>query len=225
MSIPHPSTKSYRAAIFDLDGTLADTLRDIADSVNHVLQRHGLPPHPAESYRDMVGNGFTNLIRVAVPFSLRDDTAAVDFILNEAKEYYASHSLVATKPYPGILPMLEELARRGARLAVLSNKPDPMARAMVEALFPGIPFTAVRGEVGGMPRKPDPRAALVIAESTGLAAREWIFVGDSDVDMKTAVAAGMGALGATWGYRDSETLLAAGADLLLPAPARILDFF
>lgn len=214
-----------RGVLFDLDGTLADTIDDIAAAVNVVLHRYGYPEHEVYSYRSMVGNGFANLIRQALPSEVAGIESVFQAIFAESKQFYASHSIVKTKAYPGVDQLLDKLSDRGISIAVLSNKPDSMAKGMVRALFPRIAFMEVRGEIEGSPRKPDPSSALQIVASGPFQPKEWLFVGDSDVDMKTALAAGMGAIGASWGYRSREALLEAGAETILETPLELLSWF
>ena len=214
-----------QAAIFDLDGTLADTIGDIGAAVNSLLSERGYPLHDNAVYKRMVGNGFANLMRRALPASVAADETLFAALAREAASRYAARSLETTRPFEGIPAMLETLARRGVRCAVLSNKPDDMTKNMVEALFPSTRFLAVLGDRPGVPRKPDPQEALAIAASSGIPAERWAFIGDSDVVMRTGRAAGMTALGASWGYRSVDELLAGGASAILKTPSDILDRF
>lgn len=214
-----------QAIIFDLDGTLADTIGDIGSAVNSLLAERGYPTHDIAAYKRMVGNGFANLMRRALPASVAADETLFTALAREAASRYAARSLETTRPFEGIPAMLETLARRGVRCAVLSNKPDDMTKNMVEALFPSTRFLAVLGDRPGVPRKPDPQEALAIAASSGIPAERWAFIGDSDVDMRTGRAAGMTALGASWGYRSVDELLAGGASAILKTPSDILDRF
>jgi phosphoglycolate phosphatase len=210
-----------QAVIFDLDGTLADTIEDIAASVNRSLALRGFPTHGIPHFKLMVGNGFKNLVRIALPEAERRDDL-VEEMRAEASAYYAEHLVVATRPYPGIPELLAELGKRGLPHAVLSNKPDALAKRLVEAIFPKAGFAFVRGEVEAFPRKPAPDSALDLAARIGLAAGEIVYLGDSDVDMATAQNAGMVAVGAAWGFRGAAELEAAGAKLVIRKPQELL---
>ncbi|MFP4563177.1 MAG: HAD family hydrolase [Spirochaetia bacterium] len=209
-----------RAIIFDLDGTLADTLADLTDVTNAVLADNGFPGHAEEAYRDMVGWGLTNLIVRALPEDRRRDET-VNALAAELLRRYTREPVIKTRPYPGILSMLEELEERGIPMSVLSNKADPVARRVVERILPGKRFTAVRGAVDGVPKKPDPRSALEIGESMGFPPEKVLFIGDSTVDMHTARAAGMIPAGVSWGFRPPEELLREGAEFIFEKPREI----
>jgi phosphoglycolate phosphatase len=211
-------TSSLEAVIFDLDGTLADTILDLGAAVNSVLERHGLPLHPSADYRRMVGRGFSLLMQQALPGHLVSDPERFSELAAEAAREYSLHALDTTKPFPGIAELLDRLAASRILMAVLSNKPDAMTKSMVSALFPGIPFIEVSGDREGIPRKPDPAAARAIAQKSGIPARRWAFVGDSGVDMATGKAAGMLPVGVAWGYRNREELHSEGAAALIESP-------
>ena len=200
-----------RAALFDLDGTLLDSLHDIAVAMNHALATEGLPTHPLAAYRSFVGEGVRLLVSRAVPADRAEAHAAV---LEHYRAHYAEHLLDHTRPFPGIPALLADLEAAGVRLAVLSNKPDAATRRLVEALLPQVSFGAVYGERTGVPRKPDPTAALAIAAELGVPPAACAFIGDTAVDMDTARAAGMLGVGVTWGFRDVEELQAHGARAL-----------
>lgn len=200
-----------RAVLFDLDGTLVDSLHDIASALNAALEAHGLPSHPLESYRRFVGEGVANLVRRALP---KGSEALFDPIIADYRVRYSDNMLRATRPYPGIADALISLQRRRIRLAVLSNKPDLATSRLVAHFFPRT-FEVVYGERMGLPRKPDPRVALEIAAALGVRPPEVAFVGDTRVDMNTARAAGMLPVGVTWGFRDEEELRSTGAQILV----------
>jgi phosphoglycolate phosphatase len=200
-----------RAAVFDLDGTLLNSLGDIALAMNHALAHHGLPTHPLPDYRHFVGEGVRVLVARAVPAGREDQHEAV---LATYRAFYAEHMLDNTRPYPGIPEVLARLEAEGVKLAVLSNKPDGATRRLVAALLPQVPFGAVYGERPGVPRKPDPTAALGVAAELGVAPGDCAFIGDTAVDMGTARAAGMYGVGVTWGFRDVEELQSHGARAL-----------
>jgi phosphoglycolate phosphatase len=212
------------AVIFDLDGTLADTIGDLATVVNAVLAAHDFPLHPFSSYKTMVGNGFSSLMERALPAQAVEDDRLFAAILAEASSIYASDLLNTTKPYPGIPELLSALQAREIRCAVLSNKPDEMTRHMVSSLFPRVPFLAVMGDKVSRPKKPDPSNALTIAALAGIPPSRFAFVGDSGVDMETAKSSGMLPLGASWGYRSIAELEAHGAAAILEQPSDLLKY-
>ncbi len=217
-------TLTPQAVLFDLDGTLADTIEDLGGAFNTVLASRGYPTFPVDSYKAMVGNGFLALTKRALPPEAAVDENLVEAINAEAEELYSQHFLDLTQPFPGILELLEALSERKVLLAVLSNKPDRMVKTIVGSLFPSTRFFAADGNKPQMPYKPDPTAALSIVAQTGIPAPQWCFVGDSGVDMKTGRAAGMLPMGAAWGYRSREELMAGGAAALLESPLDLLAF-
>jgi phosphoglycolate phosphatase len=210
-----------KLVIFDLDGTLADTILDLSGSVQVSLKKRGLPCHSIPEYKLMVGNGFSTLVRRALPPELRD-TPLQEEIRAEATAYYAAHPLDATAPYPGIVPLLEELDSRGIRKAVVSNKPHKLAIAVVEGLFPGALVIDIRGEKPEFPRKPDPACVLDLAAKAEVKPEEALYVGDSNVDVATAHNAHMKVAGAAWGFRGADELREAGADYIAQKPEEIL---
>jgi phosphoglycolate phosphatase len=211
--------KRLRAAMFDLDGTLADTLADIAACGNAALEALGRSPLPVTRYRYLAGQGARALVRDAL--GVPEDDPRIEQGLRYFLERQLAHGMDRTKPYPGVPEMLDEMTRRGWRLAVLSNKPHAATVAMIERLFARWRFDAVRGQRDGGPLKPDPAQALEIAGELGIPPDEWMYLGDTRVDMLTARAAGMWAVGALWGFRDAEELKAAGADALLVHPREL----
>ncbi len=215
---------SIGAVIFDLDGTLVNSLADLAGATNYVLAGAGYPVHPVEAYRYFAGNGLGMLLRRALPTGQPASEEAYAELLERVRQRYDAHWHDQTVPYPGMTGLLEELMRRGLPSMVLSNKPDPWVAPCVEHFFPGARFEVVRGALPGVPHKPDPQAALELAARVGIAPERVAFVGDSGVDMSTAVNAGMQGFGATWGFREREELLTAGARALLEQPADLLDW-
>ncbi|RJS15764.1 HAD family hydrolase [Corallococcus sp. H22C18031201] len=197
-----------RAVLFDLDGTLVDSLGDIAWAMNRALAHHGLPIHPEPAYLRFVGEGVKQLVRRAVPEGREDMHAPV---LATYHAEYDGHLFDRTQPYPGVHAMLTALAEDGVRLGVLSNKSDDFVKRLVARLLPGVGFAAVYGERVGVPRKPDPTAALALAEELGARPEDCGFVGDTPIDMDTASAAGMFSVGVTWGFRPEAELRAHGA--------------
>lgn len=212
-----------RAVIFDLDGTLADTIDDLAGAVNYCLGSRGFPEHDVESYKLMVGEGLRLLVSRSLPASSRSDQL-IDEIVADASARYAEHCLDMTRAYPGIAELLSALAERGLATAVLSNKPDALTRKVVDGLFPWRPFRVVRGEIADFPRKPDPASALDICAALGARPGETIYLGDSAVDMMTAAAAGFMAIGAAWGFRGEAELRGAGARAVIARPLDLVEY-
>lgn len=211
----------YRAIIFDLDGTLLNTLDDLGNAVNRTLEAEGLPTHPIAAYRYFVGNGARTMIRRALPEERRDE-ATTTRCLEIFRDDYARHWNVDTKPYDGVADMLDALAARDLRLAVLSNKPDADTKRCVAELLPNWEFELVLGQRDGIPHKPDPTGAIEIAEALGVPASTILYVGDTAVDMQTAAAARMFPAGALWGFRPRQELEASGARAFLAHPLEIL---
>lgn len=209
----------YRAVIFDLDGTLVDTLEDIAESVNQVLTRLSLPTHPVESYRHKVGSGNRVLVARALP---EDRQELVEPVLQSQLSYYEKHFYDHSRAYPGVEELLGKLGEMGLKLAVLSNKPDNFVLSLTERCFGNDYFQIRRGQRAGTPLKPDPTSALGVADEMGVSPGETIFVGDSGVDMQTARNAGMLAVGVAWGFRDWEELEAGGCEVFIERPEDLL---
>ena len=212
----------YHAILFDLDGTLLNTLEDLANAANDALSAFGLPTHPIDAYRYFVGEGAKNLMKNALPPSHRAEEM-IHQSLARFRENYERMWDKHTRPYDGVPEMLTELQSRRIACAVLSNKPDDFTRKCVEQLLPAWQFACVFGQREGVPRKPDPAAALDIARTFGRDPAEILYLGDSGTDMKTAVAAGMFPVGALWGFREREELLANGAKALIARPAELLN--
>jgi phosphoglycolate phosphatase len=210
--------QNIKAVIFDLDGTLIDTLRDIAQSVNQALEKLGFSPHPVDAYRLKVGNG----ARIMVLRSLPDDHQhLVDAVLKHQREYYTDHCYDHTQPYPGITEMLGELKKASLKLAVLSNKSDHFTHRLVNHFFPAGLFDIIRGQLPDVPLKPDPAPARAIAERFGLDPEKIVFVGDTAVDMQTARRAGMFAIGVSWGFRDRDELEQNGCNTIIEHPMQL----
>ena len=213
----------FKAVIFDLDGTLLNTLEDLADSMNCVLERNRLPRHDLAAYKYFVGDGIDMLVQRALPFEVASENEFQRFV-REMKAEYAGRWLNKTKPYPGILEMLAAFAAAGFETAVLSNKPDDATSAIVKSLMPAHTFRLVLGATAERPKKPDPSAALEIASRFNISPRDFLFIGDTSIDMLTALAAGMFPVGVLWGFRPAEELLAAGAKLLLKEAADLIPW-
>jgi phosphoglycolate phosphatase len=211
----------YKAVLFDLDGTLLDTLEDIADSVNTVLHRIGFPGHSLEEYKYFIGDGVEHLASRALPEGQRD-AASVDGMVVAVREEYNRRWADKTRPYEGVPELLDALTARGVKMAVLSNKPDDFTRLTVSRLLPRWRFDAVVGAQPNGPYKPDPAAAIEIADRLGVPPGEFVYLGDGDADMKTAVAAGMYPVGALWGFRSRGELTAGGAKEVIEHPTDLI---
>lgn len=191
----------HRLVLFDLDGTLLDTLDDLSEAVNHALGLRGLPLHSRAEYMTMVGHGVRNLVVQALPAEMQTDDALVDAALADFKAYYTAHIDVHTHPYPGMQELVNRLHREGVYLAIASNKFQEGTDYLVGKFFPGIPFVAVLGNRPGCPLKPDPEIVGVALRRSGVSLEEAILVGDSATDMKTAANGGIASIAVSWGYR------------------------
>ena len=211
-----------KLVIFDLDGTLVDSLEDLGAAVNYALALRGLPQHTDDEYRRMVGHGVRNLVRQALERSLAAPEAGAasgavsDELISECladfKGYYSSHIDVHTRPYPGIRELLSELHRRGVLLAVATNKFQSGAEHIVREFFPGIPFVAILGNRDGYPLKPSPEIVEEVLQQGRLSREEAVLVGDSPTDMRTAHNGGIDSIAVSWGYRTRDDLLAVLAE-------------
>ena len=203
----------FATVIFDLDGTLLDTLGDLAAAGERVCAANGWPPHPQSAYKKFVGNGIPKLVERFAPPEHRDP-AALTGALEQFRAEYAAHMLDTTHPYPGIPPLLAALQSAGVQMAVYSNKADEFAKSIVTHYFPGVRFAAVHGARPGVPAKPDPQGVNLLLAELGADPARTLFVGDSDVDVYTAHNAGLPCCGVLWGFRGQAELAAAGADCL-----------
>jgi phosphoglycolate phosphatase len=215
-------TNGFQAIIFDLDGTLLDTLADIGDSVNLMLAEYGFPGHTTDDYRRFIGNGIRMLVTRALPIEGRSEEL-VAACVRRAREIYWENWNRKTRPYDGITDLLDQLKTRGLPLAVLSNKPHDFTVRYVHAYFDRWDFKVVMGQNDHFPVKPDPASALDIARQMGLAPESFLFVGDSAVDMKTAEAASMHAVGVAWGFRGPKELRENGCQTLVSHPLEIIE--
>lgn len=215
--------KQYKGIIFDLDGTLINTLEDLADSVNEALERMGYPVWPVEAYRFKVGRGFRNLMENSVPEDVREDDGVIGQMLEFFVEAYDRRYMDKSRPYDGIDGLLDELVKGGIFLAVNSNKRTDYTEKLIDKLFHRIPFVGVFGERAGVPKKPDPAGALELCERMGLEPEEVLYVGDSGTDMKTGKNAGMDTVGVGWGFRGFAELKENGAVYLAGTVQDILD--
>jgi phosphoglycolate phosphatase len=211
-----------KAVIFDLDGTLIDSIEDLADSMNTVLRSLGHQIHAVESYRYMVGDGVRNLVERALPETAQDDVH-VELSLDKFKEEYRVRWTAKTHPYDGIPDLLDELEARKIRMNILSNKIDHFTKLTVSRFFPRNTFDYVMGALPTTPKKPDPFGALLIAQKLGIPAHQFIFLGDTNTDMRTAVSAGMFPVGALWGFRPEEELRESGASEVIAHPTDLLS--
>lgn len=210
-----------KAMLFDLDGTLLNTLEDIASACNQALQDHGFPPHSTEAYRKMVGNGFDILVRRALPQNLAPGDNEIAAITAQARRIYAENLHVKTEPYAGIGKALRELANKNLLLGVYSNKQDELSKLLISRFFPDIDFFTVTGARPGYPLKPNPQVLLELLAQVSVSATDAAYVGDSDVDILTAKNAKVFSIGAGWGFRGMRELGEAGANLVLEKPEQL----
>jgi phosphoglycolate phosphatase len=210
-------TVRFDAVLFDLDGTLLNTLEDIADAANRVLARRRFPAHPVDAYRHFVGEGARVLVWRLLPQDARTEEL-VDVMYAEFRMEYSRNWNAKTKPYDGISEMLDGLVDRGLKIAVLSNKPNDFTQRCVGELLPRWTFDAVLGHHAGIPPKPDPTGALHISRELRVPPARMLLVGDSSIDMETALAAGMTPAGVLWGFRDRDVLEKSGARAVIAAP-------
>ncbi len=211
-----------KLCIFDLDGTLINSLQDLAEAMNFALQNSGFPTHPTEDYRQLVGSGVSVLADRAVGECQPYTAAVKDRILSDFSDYYTVHCLDHTRPYPGIDRLLQQLRQNGILCAVNSNKPDAFTKAIVDRLFPSKPFAAIRGKVDGCERKPSPEGALAIMKLADCTPENTVYIGDSNVDGQTAANAGVRFYGVSWGFRSVQELLQSGAAAVAESPEELL---
>ncbi len=210
----------YEAVIFDLDGTLIDTLKDLALSVNYALEQFEMPVHEIDDYRMMVGDGIVKLIERALPDDRMD---MINEVMASQVEYYKEHLFDNTALYPGIENMLKELKASGVKLAVLSNKQQERTREMVRRFFSSDIFDYVAGANDDIPLKPEPTPALFVANQMSVEAEKVVFVGDTSIDMQTAVNATMLPVGVQWGFRDDKELYEHGCSIILNSPDELIS--
>ena len=213
----------FKAVIFDLDGTLLNTLEDLADATNIVLRSLGHREHDLQTYKYFVGNGIETLVKRALPKSQRRGEnlhRCVELMKSEYARRWTNNS----RPYPGISELLERFIISGYQLNILSNKADEATQQIVAGLLHRWRFNAVQGATAATPKKPDPTAALNIAAQCGITPRETLFLGDSSIDMQTARACGMYGIGVLWGFRPAEELIAGGARMLIHKPQDLLPW-
>ena len=210
----------YDTYIFDLDGTLLDTLQDLATSVNYALRQHDMPEHSIDDIRRFVGNGVRKLMERAVPDGAQNplfESAFATF-----RQYYMQHSLDTTRPYDGIPEMLDELKRRGCRMAVVSNKMMAATQELIAHFFPQIEVAIGEHEAEGIRKKPAPDTVREALRQLGVTTKNAVYVGDSDVDIETAYNSGLPCISVLWGFRDRDFLLSHGATTLISCPEELL---
>lgn len=218
-----PTTEKPRFAnvIFDLDGTLLDTLADLADSCNHICAQHGWPTHDYSAYCYFIGNGAAKLVERAIPEFARGGEEGQQ-ALNEFLTYYEQHKADKTCPYAGMPELVDALKTAGVKVAVLTNKPDAAAGPVMEQYYPGV-FELVQGGLPGVPLKPDPAPVHKLMERMGADRADTLFVGDSNVDIQTAKNSGLAGCGVLWGFRSRRELEGEGADYIAATPQELLN--
>lgn len=213
-----------KAIIFDLDGTLVDTIESIRAAINNTLRHYSFPEQSYEEVRKAIGSGARNLVLRVIPESERANERLIGDLLNHYNGEYETTFRMADSCYPGMRETLEDLSRRGYKIAILSNKPDRFVKEMADMLFPGGEILCARGQ-SALPIKPDPTSALQVARILGVPPESCAFVGDSDVDIMTAKNARMRSVGVSWGYRGAEVLRESGADVIINRPEELLTLF
>ena len=211
----------YKVGIFDLDGTLADTVESMAYAANRALRRLGLPEQPTEQFKTFAGDGAKELIRRCLRASGDEKCSRFEEMQRLYRAYFGENCMYHVHPYAGIRPLLETMKRQGMKLAVLSNKPHAQAVDVVEKIFGKGCFDYVQGQTEGIPRKPNPVGALHIAEYFGVKRSECLYIGDTNTDMQTGKGAGMFTVGVLWGFRTREELEKNDADWIARHPSEI----
>ena len=211
----------YKAIIFDLDGTLLNSLIDIADSVNLVLEKHNLPTHQLDDYKLFIGNGLEKLVERALPENVTNNE--FNKYLSEIREVYSNNQISKTKPYDGVLEMLSELQKRNISINILSNKPIDFTKMVVKHFLGDFKFENVLGAREGIPKKPNPQAVFEIIENLGIDKSEVLYVGDTGTDMQTAENADLTSVGVLWGFRDMEELVENNADYIIEEASKIIS--
>lgn len=212
---------TFKAVLFDLDGTLLDTIDDISHLINGIFRKYGFPSHDRESYKRFIGEG----IFIAIKRALAKEEAEEEIILKIAGEIaieFPKLGIVKTKPYKGILELVDELKKRNIRMSIFSNRPDKSTQLLVKHFFKNSTFEIITGATPELPLKPDPFVAIKIAKQMNIPVNKFCYLGDSDVDMQTAIAANMHPVGVLWGFRPKEELLKNGAKTLLAKPKDLL---
>ena len=220
--------KNYKACLFDLDGTLVDTIADIAYAANHSLEEMGYPPCEEESYKYKVGNGMRMICKRALPEEVREDEQILQDMIRRYDQYYSAHCCDRSRAYPGIPELIRDLRKAGVLLAVISNKPHPQTQIVMQTIFQyhddKNDFFYVQGQCDRFPRKPEPEVLLDCIARTGLPKEEIIYVGDSNVDVEFARRAGIPCIGVTWGFRGREELEEAGAAYIAETAEEVFSY-
>lgn len=207
--------------IFDLDGTLLDTLDDLCAAVNHALRTHGLPERTTQEIRSFLGNGIRRLMQLSVPENM--DEEDFENVFSTFRTYYVAHCMDSTRPYPGIIPLLEALKASNVKMAIVSNKVHTAVQELNQRFFDRYMTTAV-GESATVRRKPNPDAVLRALQEMGSLRERALYVGDSEVDIETARNAGIPCVTVLWGFRDRDFLMRSGAETCIDRPSGLLDF-
>ena len=206
--------KKFTHVIFDLDGTLLDTLEDLADATNWVCEQHGWPVYPVEAYKQFIGNGAAKLLERVVPAGVEITSELRARTMEEFTQRYTAEASQKTAPYPGMPQLVQRLKKAGITIAVLTNKPDGAAGPVVDRYYPGV-FDVVQGALPDAPTKPDPTLLFKLMERIGAKQETTLFVGDSNVDIQTAKNGGLTGCGVLWGFRTRQELQEEGADFLV----------
>jgi phosphoglycolate phosphatase len=213
----------YKAVLFDLDGTLIDTVDDIGDAANRVLSNRKFPTHSISTYRLFIGEGVRMLLTRALPEEDRNQDLITDCLKEFIEDYRCNYN-VKTTLYDGVPELLDMLTLRGLKLAILSNKPHQITKDCVAFFLSQWDFNVVLGQHNSIPRKPDPQGALEVAQRLAILPSQFIYLGDTAIDMKTAVSAGMFPVGVLWGFRSLEELMVNGAHVVIDEPMQLMDF-
>lgn len=208
--------------IFDLDGTLLNSLEDLADCTNYILRKYQYPEHPLDAYKYFVGDGIRKLIERAIPENVRT-SENITLVFNDFIDYYSIHKTDKTAPYPGIIETLEFLQNQKIAIGVASNKADHLMYPLMQHYFPTILFAAILGKREGIAEKPNPQIIFDIMAKTGIAQSQTIYAGDTATDVATAKNSGLRCIGVLWGFRDRNELTKAGADYIIENPLELID--
>mgnify|MGYP006306712497 CR=1 FL=1 len=214
----------YKAVIFDLDGTLLDTLYDLGNSGNILLSRYNFPVHPIEKYKEFIGDGAKKLVERIIPSEKREN-GFIEKLTLEFKKIYAENCDLYTSAFPGIEALIEELRKKNIKISILSNKPHELTIQVVKKHFSENSFDIIRGHIDGEPRKPDATVAVKIVEKMGFSPSETIFLGDMENDINTAINGKFHPVAVSWGMRSKEQLTASGADIIIEKPLDLLEIF